>query len=64
MGQMKEVKVESEAMEDPERLKGEGNDAFKAGKYEEALVKYTKAIELTDRDNDKRGIFKGWDLYI
>eukprot|EP00090_Calanus_glacialis_P004732 TRINITY_DN13559_c0_g1_i1.p1 TRINITY_DN13559_c0_g1~~TRINITY_DN13559_c0_g1_i1.p1 ORF type:complete len:1002 (-),score=408.50 TRINITY_DN13559_c0_g1_i1:92-3097(-) len=58
MGQMKEVKVESEAMEDPEKLKGEGNDAFKAGKYEEALVKYTKAIELTDKDNDKSTYLK------
>ena len=52
----REVKEESEAMGDPERLKGEGNDAFKAGRYKESLVKYTKATELTDRDNNKKNI--------
>ena len=57
MGQVKEVHVESEAM-DPEKLKGEGNDAFKAGDYEEALVKYTRAIELTEKDNDKSTYLK------
>ena len=52
----REVKVESKAMGDPERLKGEGNDAFKAGRYKESLVKYTKATQLTDGDNNKRNI--------
>jgi tetratricopeptide (TPR) repeat protein len=58
MGQVKEVNVKSEAMEDPEKLKGEGNDAFKAGRYEEALLKYTKAIYLTDKENDKSTYLK------
>jgi len=58
MGQQKEVKVETEVMEDPAKLKEEGNGAFKAGNYIEALVKYTKAIDLTDSDNDKSTYLK------
>ena len=58
MGQVKEVNLKTEAMEDPEKLKGEGNDAFKARNYEEALAKYTKAINLTDKDTDKSTYLK------
>ena len=58
MGQVKEMQVESKAMEDPEKLKAEGNDSFKAGNYEEALVKYTRAIELSDKDSDKSTYLK------
>ena len=35
MGQQKEVKIQSKAMEDPMKLKEEGNEAFKAGNYDE-----------------------------
>jgi len=58
MGQVKEMQVESKAMEDPEKLKAEGNDSFKAGNYEEALIKYTRAIELSDKDIDKSTYLK------
>ena len=53
MGQQKQVKVEGEVLGDPLRLKEEGNDAFKAGNYDEALAKYTEAIQLTDQDSDR-----------
>jgi len=58
MGQNKEVMVEAEAMEDPTKLKEEGNAAFKVGKYDEALVLYTKAIALTDKESDKSTYLK------
>ena len=58
MGQVKEMQVESKAMEDAEKLKAEGNDSFKAGNYEEALVKYTRAIELADKDSEKSTYLK------
>ena len=35
------------------KLKEEGNEAFKGGNYEEALAKYTQAIKLTDKEEDK-----------
>lgn len=50
--------MEAEATEDPAKLKEEGNGAFKAGNYEEALIKYTKAIDLTGKDNDKSTYLK------
>ena len=53
MGQQKDAKVEVEAMMDPAKLKEEGNDAFKAGDYAEALAKYTQAISLTDKEADR-----------
>jgi len=53
MGQAEKPISESQSLESPENLKLEGNEAFKVGNYEEALVKYTKAIELTDKENDK-----------
>jgi len=52
------MQVESKAMEDAEKLKAEGNDSFKAGNYEEALVKYTRAIELADKDSEKSTYLK------
>jgi len=53
MGQVKDQKVETGVKEDPEKLKTEGNEAFKAGNYELALVKYTEAIAITENENDK-----------
>jgi len=53
MGQVKDQKVETGVKEDPEKLKTEGNEAFKAGNYELALIKYTEAISLTENENDK-----------
>ena len=53
MGQQKDAKVEVEAMMDPAKLKEEGNDAFKAGDYAEALAKYTQAITITDKESDR-----------
>ena len=38
---------------DPKTLKAEGNVAFKAGKYELALEKFSDAIELTNSDEDR-----------
>ena len=60
MGQQKEtVKLETEpVMEDPMKLKEAGNDAFKAGDYEEALSKYTRAMEITDKEADKSLLLK------
>ena len=40
-------------MVDPSKLKEEGNDAFKAGNYDEALAKYTQAIHLSEKDSDR-----------
>ena len=40
MGQMKESNMKTEALEDSEKLKGEGNDAFKARRLEETLAKW------------------------
>ena len=40
-------------MEDPNKLKEEGNSAFKAGNYEEALVKYSRALDLTEKESDR-----------
>lgn len=53
MGQVKDQKVETGVKEDPEKLKTEGNEAFKAGNYELALVKYTEAIAIAENENDK-----------
>ena len=53
MGQMKESKMKTEALEDSAKLKGEANDAFKALKYEETLAKYTKVEDLMEKDNDE-----------
>jgi len=38
---------------DPIKLKDEGNVAFKAGKYETALEKFSDAMELTSSEQDK-----------
>ena len=53
MGAQKEAKTVTDTMEDPIKLKEEGNAAFKACDYEEALLKYTEAIQLTEKDADK-----------
>ena len=53
MGQVKDQKVETGVKEDPEKLKTEGNEAFKAGNYELVLVKYTEVIAITENENDK-----------
>jgi len=46
--------TELKAMEtDPGKLKESGNVAFKAGDFEEALVCYTKALELANDDVEK-----------
>ena len=61
MGQQKEtVKLGSTetVMEDPMKLKEAGNDAFKAGDYEEALSKYTRAMEITDKEADRSLLLK------
>ena len=46
MGQMEESNMKTEAMEDHEKLIGEGNDAFKARNYEETLSKLWMTVQL------------------
>ena len=59
MGQQKEVKIDTESvMEDPLKLKEEGNAAFKAGDYEDALTKYTQAMKITEKEVDKSLLLK------
>jgi hypothetical protein len=36
-----------------EELKGKGNDLFRAGKYTEAVEKYTAALDASSEENDK-----------
>ena len=43
----------TEVKGDPIKLKDEGNVAFKAGKYETALEKFSDAMELTSSEQDK-----------
>ena len=46
-------------MTDPIQLKEEGNQFFKAGKLEEAISCYTRALKLTDlKDGEKAVIYK------
>jgi len=57
MGQMTETKAAEKLVQNPSDLKDLGNAAFKAGNLEEALVLYTKAIDLSDDNNPDRGTF-------
>jgi len=42
--QKKEVDINN--ISDPEQLKNLGNESYSKGNYEEAIIMYTKAIEL------------------
>ena len=45
-------------MKDEQLLKEEGNELFRKGEYDEALCRYTKALDLADKDSDKAVFYR------
>ena len=54
MGRIEEIESLEDNIDEPERLKEAGNDAFKKGNYDAALECYTKAIKKTKDSFEKQ----------
>merc|ERR1712013_636714 len=54
MGRIEEIENLEDNIDEPEKLKEAGNDAFKRGNYDDALECYTKAIRKTKDTFEKQ----------